>query len=482
MSTSTYLEIEDDLAQTSISSKKPKKANKYSSKKKTSVIVSLFIGITISILSITTYFGYSEIVTSAEEVGINIKTTDLIGTAFTNDEPELKRDESGKRTNVLIVGIDTRERHKGLQNTDSLIIASYNYETNNVTMISIPRDTYAKSPFEDKYIKINGIYNKFEVAKKGTGLDGLSNTITDMTGVEIQYYGMIDMKGVKDIIDLLGGIDVDVENSFTDYSYPADNDRDYQTVSFEAGPQTMDGTTAIKYSRSRHAKGPEGIDYARSKRQQKVVEAVKIKALSKETLLNPKKIIEIIGTLQGNIKMSDISTDEIQAAVNLLKYNGNEAESYSFVLSPAIGNSRIMMSDSSSNLPRLGLGNYKDLKLFVNYALEEPELYEKNPVISVYDTGVGSKLAKAKVLEMQKQYPFLNIQFMGTLYTDKEGAQVFQNDPKADFDTIVTRFAEKLVAGSTTKPDFIKNKLKGEDIVILLGTEIVVPEESALTQ
>jgi len=94
--------------------------------------------------------------------------------------------------------------------------------------------------------------------------------VEELVGEEIQYYAMIDLKGFVNLIDSLDGTYINVENSFTDYMYPADNNVGYQTVTFTAGPQTMDGDIALKYARSRHSMdNGEGSDFARARRQQK---------------------------------------------------------------------------------------------------------------------------------------------------------------------------------------------------------------------
>jgi LCP family protein required for cell wall assembly len=193
----------------------------------------------------------------SSDVGLQLNPSDI----FQQKQPELKKDSTNKYTSVMIIGVDTREKGN-LMNTDTIILATYNYETSDITMVSIPRDFYVRIyPDKTTFGKINSVYAYNEQKKKDSGMDRLKDVIKEMTGIEIQYYGIIDFNGFVELIDAVGGIYVNVENSFTDYQYP--KGLGYQTVSFKEGPQTMDGETALKFSRSRHsAHNNEGTDFA----------------------------------------------------------------------------------------------------------------------------------------------------------------------------------------------------------------------------
>ena len=140
------------------------------------------------------------------------------------------------------------------------------------------------------------------------------STVEEIIGQPVSYSVVLDFSGFKKIIDVLGGIEVDVENAFADEKYPiAGRENDlcegdpelkcrYETINFEAGMQKMNGETALKFVRSRNAEGPEGTDLARAARQERVVEAIKNKVLSKEILLSPKKLVELKNTTLESIE------------------------------------------------------------------------------------------------------------------------------------------------------------------------------------
>ncbi|GAB4159228.1 MAG: LCP family protein [Candidatus Dojkabacteria bacterium] len=414
------------------------------------------------------YWGWNKAVNVLNAIGINLSGGEVVKT-ITQQNPELKKDKSGKFTNALIVGIDTRDNAPGLQNTDTIVIASFNHETKETIMYSIPRDMFVNIPGTPYGERINAIYNTFEKQKKGTGMDGLKKVVESFTGLQIQYYALVDYAGFKKVVDIVGGITVNVDNTFTDYYYPTSSGG-YQTVHFDAGPQKMDGETALKYARSRKSQSIEGSDYQRAKRQQKVIKAVKDKVLSSDTLLDPQKILSMLNELQKNIKFSEISLSEIQAGLNLAK-DVKDSKVYTFVFDPLIGNGKLIKNDPNSYmiLPADGAGVYKSLNKFVTQVQLTPRIYEDDPYIMVYNTGIGNAEASAKTAELQKKYPYITIIYQGTLYTDKTGTYVYGNSKEKDWSGSVNLLGTTLATSHLTKPTFVTTALNGEDIVILLG-------------
>jgi len=118
----------------------------------------------------------------------------------------------------------------------------------------------------------------------------------------------VDFTGFEKIIDDLGGVKINVENTFDDYKYPilgaedAPWDQRWEHLHIEKGKQVMNGQLALKYVRSRYAEGEEGSDYARAQRQQLVLLAFKDKILSSRILLNPAKLKALIKTFKTAVK------------------------------------------------------------------------------------------------------------------------------------------------------------------------------------
>jgi len=204
--------------------------------------------------------------------------------------------------NFLILGI-AGGNHEGKDLTDTIMFASLNPYQKQLALVSLPRDIW----LEKWRAKLNSIYHY-------KGLAETKKTVEEILGQKTDYGIIIDFEVFQKIIDTLGGITVDVERSFDDYKYPIPGKENdlcngdpfyrcrYEHLHFEAGKQFMDGQTALKFVRSRNARGEEGTDFARAARQQKVILAVKDKILSKEFLLSPKKAIQLFKLVSLNIQ------------------------------------------------------------------------------------------------------------------------------------------------------------------------------------
>lgn len=191
------------------------------------------------------------------------------------------------RINILLLGIGG-EGHDGPYLSDTNMILSINPKTNEVAMISIPRDLGVK--IDGNFLrKINYADAYGEQKHPGYGGEYARQIFEKTFSINIPYYIRVDFSAFKELIDIVGGVNITVDRSFVDYSYPGANDS-YQTVTFQAGEQYMDGEMALKFSRSRHGNNGEGSDFARSHRQQKVITALKQKVLSSATYTNPIKI------------------------------------------------------------------------------------------------------------------------------------------------------------------------------------------------
>lgn len=232
---------------------------------------------------------------------------------------ESLRSEKGK-TNILLLGLGgPKNEPSGL--TDTILFASYNKEKNNALLLSLPRDIW----IPQMQAKINTAFY-YGNMQDGLGMEWSRKYVSEITGQPIHYVVIISFDGFTKLIDLLGGVEVEVEKSFTDTEYPIlgrENDLclgdlktrcRYETLSFTQGRQPMDGTTALKFARSRHSEGEEGSDFSRSQRQQKIILAIREKVFSTEILLNPKKLSQAIKIIEDSIE-TDIPESHISAFI-----------------------------------------------------------------------------------------------------------------------------------------------------------------------
>lgn len=202
--------------------------------------------------------------------------------------------------NILFLGIAGAD-HEGPSLSDSIVVLSYDLKTNKLITISIPRDVWSDTLHD----KINSAYayGGFTLAKAEVQI---------IVGQPIHYALAINFDQFEKLIDFLGGVEVNVDNSFIDDEFPitgkendlCGGDLDYKcrykTVSFKKGLFLMDGQTALNFVRSRHANDSEGTDFAREKRQQKVIEAVKNKLIGfakKLDLNQSKKLYDLMNKI-----------------------------------------------------------------------------------------------------------------------------------------------------------------------------------------
>lgn len=274
----------------------------------------VFITLIVTFAVAATVFSY-QVVTSepADNNSFMAKVKDLpifSGIRFLTGAGERKlKGEKEDRINFLLLGVGGYG-HDGPDLTDTIMLASLRPSDGKIAMLSIPRDLSVEIPGYG-WRKINNANAFGEWQEKGYGPELASDVVSDITGQTVHYYVRIDFAGFIEFIDEIGGIEVEVERSFTDYSYPAPND-EYQVVSFSQGLQKMDGDTALKFVRSRHGTNGEGSDFARSKRQQKILIALKNKILTPSVILNPAKLITLFDTVKDHTSTNVTSREIMQ--------------------------------------------------------------------------------------------------------------------------------------------------------------------------
>lgn len=211
---------------------------------------------------------------------------------------------------ILILG-KGGEGHTAPNLTDTIMVAYFNVPSEKVSILSFPRDIW-----------ITEIRAKLNTAYHYGGFKMASDSIYSITNKKISNTVVIDFSLFRDLIDAIGGINVDVKNSFVDDKYPIEGKENdlcggdksyacrYETITFEAGVQKMNGELALKFVRSRNAKGDEGTDLARERRQQQVISAIQKKIVSSEVLLSPRIINDlykiVVNHVETDIKPVDV--------------------------------------------------------------------------------------------------------------------------------------------------------------------------------
>lgn len=207
--------------------------------------------------------------------------------------------EKQDRVNVLLLGMGGAG-HDGATLTDTIIFASVRPSDKQVGLLSIPRDLQVNIQGYG-WRRINTVNAFAEQKDPGSGGQSAAQMVSQILDQQIPYYLRLDFKAFEQIINAMDGIEVDVDQSFYDPFYP-DDDFGYAPVFFEKGRQKMNGERALKFVRSRHGTNGEGNDFARARRQQKVLLALKDRVLSFDVLLRPKRIKTIMESLNKHIQ------------------------------------------------------------------------------------------------------------------------------------------------------------------------------------
>lgn len=339
-----------------------------------------------------------------------------------NKSVELKKDDGS--INILLLGIGGG-KHDGPDLSDTIILANIQPAKNEINLISIPRDLW----IPDLKAKVNSAYSTGQ-DKGNKGIILADAAVEKVVGKQIDYTVVVDFSGFVKLIDLLGGVDVLVKRTLDDYAYPIEGKENdscglsqdqiaslsaqiatasaseadsfpcrYKHLHVDAGQQHMNGELALEFSRSRHAFGVEGTDFARSERQHLVITAIRSKVLSLGTLANPVKVLGIFNILKDNIN-TDIQTNEIDDFVRLMQNMKNAK----------INNYVIDMGDESSNryglltnppvssetggqwvlAPRVGNGDFSEVQQYVGCIIENKkcEVGEKGIIFIKEKTAV----------------------------------------------------------------------------------------------
>ena len=333
------------------------------------------------------------------------------------------RIKSGERITTLFMGYGG-EGHEGAYLTDTMLMISYDPKTKTVAQFNIPRDFYLfvnSGPNGAGYWgKANGIFStimkweeptqdkldlryhwKDDKSKHDAAANLAADTLQKVMGLKIDYWATLNFDGFRKLIDAMGGIDLNVERDFTDYDYPRnDNDQidaGVMTVKFVAGPQHMDGERAIQFARSRKSKGLEEGDPARSRRQMKVIAAVKEKALKQNLALD---MVKYLDALQGNLRMT-LSFEELRGLASYITSSDGKAlaDSSKFDSEIMTGNNILQVVEQPEYrvIPKEGQGKYTQMQQWVQTAFTYAELRREQVSAQVLNAsgvnGVAGKWA-----------------------------------------------------------------------------------------
>lgn len=251
--------------------------------------LSLLLLLAIGMFAIASFYSSMVVVTRADEIFfpgnelvVPIGFDSVPGVA---ENPPAAAESIEDRINIVVLGLDQRRDEADAQGyrTDSVMVVTIDPYSKTGGIFSIPRDTRVEIPngvggyYEDR---INVVYESEDTPEEGAQL--VKDTIEHNFGIPINYYVVLNFNNFIDLINELGGIDVDIPSYAYDPAYNDCNYCDYYSVEFVPGLEHMDGERALAYSRIRQSDN----DYKRIERQQVVVRAVAHRAQDLGTVLD----------------------------------------------------------------------------------------------------------------------------------------------------------------------------------------------------
>jgi len=380
-------------------------------------------------------------------------------------QERLLHGEISDRINILLLGMGGAE-HEGAYLTDTIILASLKPSTNQVALFSIPRDLFVPIPGYG-WQKINSA-NAFGEIREKDGGRLASLVVSQILDLPIHYFLRIDFSGFKEIIDTLGGIEIYVERSFVDTLYPAPNFQ-YRTVSFNSGWQIMNGARALEFIRSRHGTNNESTDFARMKRQQKMLLAVKEKIQKIKILEEPDKVWRLFHLLARYFK-TNLEFDEMVRLGKILSKIENEKI---ITKTLEIGESSPLYADifNGAYILRTKTGDFKELTKIAKDIFKEEisqlkELIEKKPKIILLNGTFLPGLAKSKAELLSPEFEIVEIGNALERNVVKTIIYDLARNKIKEFNIL----KEKLSAESSQEiPTYLKDR--NVDFVVILGEE-----------
>lgn len=458
----------------------------------------------LAFLAVVGYFGYRILVPTLKLTHGNLLSLVEPGTP-------LKTDSQG-RTNILIFGTSQddaahqdAEGGGGLWLTDSIMVMSLNQSNHTATMVSIPRDLWTHMPENCSVgyrAKINAVYecgsdlyssdasaqnSSGYAAKDQQGASALESTIQNVTGLSMQYYVHVNYSVVKQVVDALGGIQVNIVGDGADGIYDTNFDWACPNGKYTCknvyyphnGTYTLDGTQALYLARARADAsnssyldfGLDRGDFDRQINQQKIIEAIKSRATSTGTLMNPLAVTSLLDALGDNIS-TDLQGGNYKTLIDFAKKMPKSNGMKSVSLGGAAGDSPLvtgtMIDGQSVEAPSAGTEDYSAIISYIARQLSTNPAVSEDASVAIYNatdtTGV------AKNLGDQLSAGGLDVATVGNVYQSDSSGQYTIYDTTGGKKPQTIKYLESTLKGATILTSMPPSSVAGSaDIIIIVG-------------
>jgi LCP family protein required for cell wall assembly len=361
--------------------------------------------------------------------------------------------ESRGRVNIMMLGVgDPGHAGEALSDTDLLV--SINTRSKQVAVISVPRDTRVSIPGYG-YAKINQ-------ANSDGGVPLAKKVFEQTLGQPVDYYVKANFSGLKEVVDAVGGVDVNSPTALSDPEYPCDTNESRSCgFRLSAGPHHLDGTTALKYVRCR--KGTCGDDFGRAARQQEVMQSIRDHASSAGTLANPVKLAQLAHAAGSNVQ-TDLSIGNVKRLVELTKGTAkSNIISVVFNLQP---DGFLQTSGNGSDLVPKG-GSFSAIHAFVDNIFKVGPIWVEHPTVTLENGTTTAGIAGKFGDKLNSDGYDINVTAITNAITrDHATSQIIDYSGGKDPHTLA--YLESLLKVKATPPP-TPLAYPPSDIVVILG-------------
>lgn len=327
-----------------------------------------------------------------------------------NVDPAKLNGEGDGRVNILLLG-KGGPGHEAPDLTDTLLLVSIDPVQNEAALVSVPRDMYVED--EGGYsMKINAIYSTAKQARlangndtdsdlqaaEDAGLKAVKNSVSEVLGVPVHYYLIVDFTAFEDAINTVGGITVNVKEPLYDSSVAwllGGN----PLVAGE-GLQTFDGKRALLYARSR--KGSARGDFDRTERQREIIVALQNKVMSLGTFSNPFTVADLLSNFGDRVQTDLEGPDEIKRLYEIgQKIGSDKIASVGLADPPNVLVGTDSIGGLSVVVPTAGLYQYEEIHKYIRNNLKDAYLKSEDAKVLILN-GTGTLgLATATSVELE---------------------------------------------------------------------------------
>lgn len=447
----------------------PKRARRRALAKKrltrAQIIKRIAIVLIIAVLSVACYFGYK-----LYKAGGKMFKGNPISMVTT--KTRLSEDSNG-RTNVLIFGTSgysmDADAWDGAMLTDSIMVLSIDQDDDSVYMMSMPRDLYVKyttASGVSRKGKLNEVYyqNNPRNNDEKRGADALASKVGSILGLNIQYYVHADWTALLQMVDAVGGVDVEIESTDPRGIYDSSTKVRYRNGEVAH----LNGERALALARARnHNAGDYGLaggNYDREKNQQKILAALQKKIMSTGTLLNVSAVDKLIDSM-GNNLVTSFESSHVQTLIDITKgVQADKIKQLPFV-KRADGGPNLIASYTEGGsykgeAPVAGPFDYSQIQNYIAENLSSDPVVKEKATIDVLNGSGVQGLANEKATALKKEhYTIGKVTNAPSEVTDEVVIYQRNSDKSGTAKALAKRYGVKVrqgdLTGYTTTADFV---------------------------